>query len=165
MTFNTGQIPAKRKDAPPLSYSSLVARGTALRSCPHHCLIQLVGVEVLEQDASRRFQLHRHLQGPLLSKAWLIRNFRDVLRLRSPPTLGNFVSNLLAFVEALESATHYARVVHEDVFASIIWAYETVALLAVEPLDRSWGIFRSTPVLSPAVPALYQLRDGSPEGL
>src|SRR5829696_3265677 len=139
MTFNTGQIPAKRKDAPPLSYLSLVARGTALRSCPHHRLIQLVGVEVLEQDASCRFQLYRHHQGPLLPKAWLIGNFGDTLSLRSPLTLGNFVSNLLAFVEALESATHYARVVHEDVFASIIWADETVALLAIEPFDRSSG--------------------------
>src|SRR3712207_7165196 len=44
---------------------------------------------------------------------------------------------LVAFLEGLEPVPGYARVVHEDVLAPIIRAYEAVALLVAEPLDRS----------------------------
>jgi hypothetical protein len=45
----------------------------------------------------------------------------------------------LAFFEGLEPAACYPAVVHEEVFASVVGLYEAVALLVVEPLNRSLG--------------------------
>src|SRR5215213_8302742 len=85
----------------PFPYSFLVARGTALRSCPHHRLVELIRVEVLDQDAGRRFHFCRHCQGSF-SEVWLVGNPGDVLRLRTPPVLSYLVGDLLTFVEGLD---------------------------------------------------------------
>jgi hypothetical protein len=60
----------------------------------------------------------------------------DVGRLQALPALGHLVAHLIAFFEGLESLTNYARMVHEDVLASVVRLYEAVTLVLAEPLDR-----------------------------
>jgi hypothetical protein len=63
----------------------------------------------------------------------------DVLRLHALLALGSLVGDLLAFFEGPEPAACYPAEVHEEVFATLIGGDEAVALLVVEPLDRSLG--------------------------
>ena len=63
----------------------------------------------------------------------------DVLCLHALLAPGRLVGDLLAFFEGLEPAACYPAVVHEEVFASVVGLYEAVALLVVEPLNRSLG--------------------------
>src|SRR5215217_2849127 len=105
---------------------------------PDHSLVKLVGVEVFSKDAGGCFYLHRHRQGVTPFKASpATRTLRNVLCLHAPPALDRLVSHLLAFFEGLEATAGYARVVHEEVFASIIRRNKAIAFLAVEPLDSS----------------------------
>jgi transposase len=53
--------------------------------------------------------------------------------------LDRIVSHLVALFEGVEATAGYARVVHEEVFASIIWRNKAIAFVAAEPLDRSLG--------------------------
>src|ERR687890_1389924 len=69
----------------------------------------------------------------------LLLNGGDVLRLHALLAAGRLVGDLGALLEGFEPAATYTAVVHEEVFASVVWLDEAVALLAVEPLDRSWG--------------------------
>jgi hypothetical protein len=59
--------------------------------------------------------------------------------LHTPSASDRLVSHLLAFFEGLEATACYARVVHEEVFASIIWRNKAIAFVAVEPLNCSLG--------------------------
>ncbi len=63
----------------------------------------------------------------------------DVLGLHALSALGRLVGDLLAFFEGLEPAARYPAEVHEKVLASVVGHDEAVALVAVEPLDRSLG--------------------------
>src|SRR5215204_3916134 len=91
---------------------------------------------MFHEDAGGRFHLRGHRQS-LLFKASPASALRNVLCLQTPPATDYFVSNLLTFVEGLKAAARYACVVHEDIFAAIVWGDKAEALLAVEPLDRS----------------------------
>ena len=73
------------------------------------------------------------------SVAWLARDLGDVLRLHPLSALRHLVRDFVAFFEGLEPTACYARVVYEEVFATIIRGDEAVALLAIEPLNRSLG--------------------------
>src|SRR5215213_9269187 len=106
----------------------------------HHRPVELVGVEVLGQSTSSAFYVERYpqvLRGP--SRLWSDEALRDIYRLQTFPALGHLVGHLLALVEEPKSAASYARVVHEDIFTTIFWGDEAIALLFVEPLDRSLG--------------------------
>jgi hypothetical protein len=63
----------------------------------------------------------------------------DVARLHALLTTVRLIGDLVAFFEGLEPTSCYRAVVHEEVIASLIRLDEAVALLAVEPLDRSLG--------------------------
>src|SRR5918994_886364 len=63
----------------------------------------------------------------------------DVLGLHALVALGRLIGDLLALFEGPEPAACYPAIVHEEVFASVVGLDEAVALLAVEPLDRSLG--------------------------
>ena len=63
----------------------------------------------------------------------------NVLRLHALLALGRLVGDLGTFFEGLEPAACYPAVVNEEVFATLIWGDKAVALLVVEPLDRSLG--------------------------
>jgi hypothetical protein len=63
----------------------------------------------------------------------------DVLRLHALSALGRLVGDLLALFEGLEPATTYTAVVYEEVVSTVVGGDEAVALLVVEPLDRSLG--------------------------
>ena len=63
----------------------------------------------------------------------------DVLRLHSLTPLGRLVGYLGALVEGLEAVASYARVMHEEVLATLVRGDEAVALIIVEPLYRSLG--------------------------
>src|SRR5215216_5538390 len=107
---------------------------------PNHRLVKLVGVEVLGKEAGGCFYLHRYRQGvPTFEASPATRTLRNVLCLHTPSALDRLVSYLLAFFERLEATAGYARVVHEEVFASIIRCNKAVALLAVKPFNRSLG--------------------------
>src|SRR5829696_2796701 len=107
---------------------------------PNHRLVKLVGIKVLGKDAGGCFYLHRHRQGvPTFEASPATRALRNILCLHAPSALHRLVSHLLAFFEGLEATAGYARVVHEEVFASIIRRNKAIAFLAVEPLDRSLG--------------------------
>src|SRR5215217_994251 len=107
---------------------------------PDHSLVKLVGVKVLSKDAGGCFYLHRHRQGVTPFKASpATRALRNVLCLHTPSALDRLVSYLLAFFEGLEATAGYARVVHEEVFASIIRRNKAIAFVAVKPLNRSLG--------------------------
>src|SRR5215210_4655209 len=107
---------------------------------PNHRLVKLVGVEVFSKDAGGCFYLHRHRQGvPTFKASPATRALRNVLCLHAPSALDRLVSYLLAFFEGLEATAGYARVVHEEVFASIIRRNKAIAFVAVEPLDCSLG--------------------------
>src|SRR5215207_4043154 len=108
---------------------------------PNHRLVKLVGVEVLGKDAGGCFYLHRYRQGvPTFEASPATRALRNVLCLHAPSALDRLVSYLLAFFEGLKAtASGYACVVHEEVFASIIRCNKAIAFVAVEPLDCSLG--------------------------
>src|SRR5215213_7141083 len=107
---------------------------------PNHRLVKLVGVKVLSKDAGGCFYLHRHRQGVTPFKASpATRTLSNVLCLHTSSALDRLVSHLLAFFEGLEATAGYARVVHEEVFASIIRRNKAIAFVAVEPLDCSLG--------------------------
>src|SRR5215216_5539957 len=73
---------------------------------------------------------------------------RDIYRLQTLPALGHLVGYLLALFEGLKSAACNPRVVHEHIFAAILWRDEAKALFVVEPLDRSLGLVPLKPRLS-----------------
>ena len=58
----------------------------------------------------------------------------DVLSLRALLTLSDIKLDLLAFLEFPEPAALDRREVDEAVFAAVVWRYETITLLCVEPL-------------------------------
>src|SRR5215217_1406655 len=122
-------------------YHALNPAGEHLRPrLPNHRLVKLVGVEVLSKDAGSRFYLHRHRQGvPTFEASPATRTLRNVLCLHAPSALDRFVSHLLAFFEGLEATTSYARVVHEEVFSSIIRRNKAITFVAVKPFNRSLG--------------------------
>ena len=60
----------------------------------------------------------------------------DVLSLRALLTLSDIKLDLLAFLEFPEPAALDRREVDEAVFAAVVWRYETVTLLCVEPLHN-----------------------------
>src|SRR5829696_4973030 len=128
---------------------------------PNHRLVKLVGVEVFSKDAGGCFYLHRHRQGvPTFEASPATRTLRNVLCLHASSALDCLVSNLLAFFEGLEATADYARMVHEEVFASIIRRNKAIAFVAVEPLDRSLGhvlklIFLSLGLFTTKRPPLY----------
>src|SRR5215213_7749101 len=72
-------------------------------------------------------------------RLWSEEALRDIYRLQTLPALGHLVGCLLALFEGLKSAACYPRVVHEHVFATILWSDEAKALLIGKPLDRSLG--------------------------
>src|SRR5215203_4559182 len=128
---------------------------------PNHRLVKLVGVEVLGKDAGGCFYLHRYRQGvPTFEASPATRTLRNVLCLHAPPALDRLISHLLAFFEGLEATTSYARVVHEEVFASIIRRNKAIAFVAIEPLDCSLGhvlklIFLSLGLFTTKRPPLF----------
>src|SRR5919199_2905991 len=63
----------------------------------------------------------------------------DVSRLHALLTAFRLVGDLSAFLKGLKASTAYPAVVHEEVVASISRLDEAVALIVVEPLDRSLG--------------------------
>src|SRR5829696_5602202 len=73
--------------------------------------------------------------------AWVARALDggDVLRLHPLVALRRLVGDLLVFFKRLESAATYPAVMHEEFFATLIRGDKAVALLVVEPLDRSLG--------------------------
>jgi hypothetical protein len=64
---------------------------------------------------------------------------RDVPCLHALLALGRLIGDLLTFIEGLVPSTCYPAVVHEEILASITRGDKAVALLVVEPLDRSLG--------------------------
>src|SRR5215208_4544335 len=106
----------------------------------HHRPVEVVGVKVFGQSTSSAFYVKRYLQ--VLSSAfrfWPKGALGDVCRLQTLPALGHLVGYLLALFERLKSAACYPRVVHEHVFAAVLWSDEAKALLVGKPLDRSLG--------------------------
>src|SRR4051794_5697400 len=69
----------------------------------------------------------------------------NVLRLHALIAAGRLVGNLGTLFEGPEPTTGYPAVMHEEVIATLVGSDEAVALLVVEPLDRSLGY-----VLKPA---------------
>src|ERR687890_78640 len=69
----------------------------------------------------------------------------DAVRLHALLTLGRLVGYLGALVEGLEALACYARVVHEEVLATLVRGDEAVALLVGKPLYRSLGHVWSPP--------------------
>src|SRR5215212_7435495 len=143
-------------------YHALNPAGEHLRPrFPNHRLVKLVGIKVLGKNAGSRFYLHRHRQGVTTFKASpATRTLRNVLCLHAPSALHRLVSHLLAFFEGLEATAGYARVVHEEVFASIIRRNKAITFVAVEPLDRSLGhvlklIFLSLGYFTTKTPPLF----------
>src|SRR5215213_1232693 len=95
---------------------------------------------MLGKNAGSRFYLYRHRQGvPSFKASPATGALRNVLCLHASSALDRLVSHLLAFFEGLEATAGYARVVHEEVFASIIRRNKAIAFLAVEPFNRSLG--------------------------
>src|SRR5215210_1571226 len=125
----------------PAYYHALNPAGEGLRPrFPNHRLVKLVRVKVLGKDAGGCFYLHRHRQGvPTFEASPATRALRNVLCLHASSALDRLVSHLLAFFKGLEATAGYARVVHEEVFASIIRCNKAIAFVAVKPLDRSLG--------------------------
>src|ERR671921_323920 len=76
----------------------------------------------------------------------------DVVRLHALLALGSLVGDLGALIEALEAVTRYARVVHEEVLATLVRGDEPVAFIVVEPLYRSLGHTWSPPFFTGAPP-------------
>ncbi len=74
----------------------------------------------------------------------------DVIRLHAPLALGSLVGDLGALLKALEAAAGYARMVHEDVLATLVGGDEAVAFIVTEPLYRSLGHIWSPPFFSGA---------------
>src|SRR5215204_370210 len=117
---------------------------------------------MLGKDAGSCFYLHRHRQGvPSFKASPATGALRNVLCLHASSALDRLVSYLLAFFEGLEATSAgYARMVHEEVFASIIRRNKAIAFVAVEPLDRSLGhvlklIFLSLGLFTTKRPPLY----------
>src|SRR5918993_4988421 len=79
----------------------------------------------------------------------------DVPRLHPLLALRRLVGDLLAFFKRLESAATYSAVMYEEVFATLIRGDEAVALVLVEPLDRSLRHILKPPFL---VPGAYQIK-------
>jgi hypothetical protein len=69
---------------------------------------------------------------PLLDRA-------DVPRLHALLTAGRLVGDLGTLIERFEAVATYTAVMYEEVVASVVGLDEAVALLVVEPLDRSAG--------------------------
>jgi hypothetical protein len=65
-----------------------------------------------------------------LSQAFLA----DVLSLQALPAFPHLIGYLLTLLKGLEPLASYARVVHEDILAAIIWLDKAVALLGRKPL-------------------------------
>src|SRR3954451_9870368 len=59
------------------------------------------------------------------------------------------VRHLAVLLERLETASVDARVVNEKVAVTLVWGDESVALLVVEPLDRTSGHTRPSPLPRP----------------
>src|SRR5215207_10243392 len=76
----------------------------------------------------------------------------DVVRFHTPTPLSSLVGDLGALVEALEAAAGYARMLHEDVLATLVGGDEAVAFIVVEPLYRSLGHLWSPPFFTGAPP-------------
>src|ERR671912_2441578 len=87
----------------------------------------------------------------------------DVIRLHALLALGSLVGDLGALLKALEAVTRYARVVHEEVLATLIRGDEAVALLVTEPLYRSLGHIWSPP-FSVGAPLQQKSRSSDIEG-
>src|SRR5215216_4761658 len=135
---------------------------------PNHSLVKLVRVEMFSKDAGSRFYLHWYRQGvPTFNASPATGALRNVLCLHASSALDRLVSYLLAFFEGLEATSAgYARMVHEEVFASIIRRNKAIAFVAVEPLDRSLGhvlklIFLSLGYFTTKRPPLYFLAGGA----
>jgi hypothetical protein len=69
----------------------------------------------------------------------------DVVRLHTPTPLGRLVGDLGALVKALEAAAGYARMLHEDVLATLVGGDEAVAFIVIELLYCSLGHVWSPP--------------------
>jgi hypothetical protein len=63
----------------------------------------------------------------------------EVLSLHALPMLGRLVGDLLTFLEGPELSALHGGVADEDVPAPVAGGDEAVALLLVEPLNRSFG--------------------------
>src|SRR5215213_5110732 len=112
----------------------------------HHRPVEVVGVEVFGQSTTSAFYIKRYSQ--VLCGCSRLRSagvLRDIYRLQTLPALGHLVGYLLALFEGLKSAACYPRVVHEHIFATLLWSDEAKALLVGKPLDRSLGHVPRTP--------------------
>src|SRR5215204_224234 len=100
--------------------------------CPRRTLL---GIRVNKREGPRLLRPGPH------AAAWIARALdgADVLRLHALLALRRLVGDLLAFFKRLESAATYPAVMHEEVIATLIRGDEAVALLVIEPLDRSLG--------------------------
>src|SRR5829696_9589006 len=106
----------------------------------HHRPVEVVGVKVFGKSTSSTFYVKRYLQVFCSAfRLWSEGALRDICRLQTFPALGHLVGHLLALFEGLKSTACYPRVVHEYIFATVFWRDEAIALLVVEPLDRSLG--------------------------
>src|SRR5215204_4553953 len=115
----------------------------------HHRPVEVVGVKMLSQSTTSAFYVKGYSQVFCSSfRLWPKGALRDIYRLQTLPALGHLVGYLLALFKGLKSAACYPRVVHEHVFATIVWRDEAKALLVVEPLDRSLGHVPLKPRLS-----------------
>src|SRR5215204_1293402 len=85
---------------------------------------------------------HEKGQGRSLALAlWvsIVLEGRDVLRLHPLLALRRLVGDLRALLQGPKTAAGYPGVVHEEVLATLVRGDKAVALLVVEPLDRSLG--------------------------
>src|SRR5215207_4264204 len=106
----------------------------------HHRPVEVVGVKVFGKSTSSTFYVKRYLQVFCSAfRLWSEGALRDIYRLQTFPALGHLVGHLLALFEGFKSAACYPRVVHEHIFATILWSDEAKALLVGKPLDRSLG--------------------------
>src|ERR687898_1946294 len=82
--------------------------------------------------------------------AWAVRSLGggDVLRLHPLLALRRLVGDLGTLFKRPEPTAGYPGVVHEEVFATLVRGDKAVALLVVEPLNRSLGHVPSPPFSS-----------------
>src|ERR687897_827479 len=90
-----------------------------------------------------------HTLGPR-TIAWAVRSLGggDVLRLHPLLALRRLVGDLGTLFKRPKPTARYPGVVHEEVFATIVRGDKAVALLVVEPLNRSLGHVPSPPFSS-----------------
>src|SRR5215218_11396066 len=110
----------------------------------HHRPVEVVGVKMFGQSTSSTFYVKRYLQVFCSSfRVWPKGALRDIYRLQTFPALGHLVGYLLALFEGLKSAACYPRVVHEHVFATILWSDEAIAPITrtvlLIPSSLVWG--------------------------